>query len=128
MLQPAAGRPFSQPQLHLLVPMPFNPVTQSTLEKTVSSPNSSPISIFPLPKVKARPELLVLSAFLLFFRNAASSFTNDSAGTVSSSDYFIIQVTAADGSVNFTRINVPDERVKAERVATAEVALVTVTV
>ena len=37
--------------------------------------------------------------------NAAIAFTNGSAGTVSNGDYFIIQVTAADGTVNYTRIN-----------------------
>ena len=37
--------------------------------------------------------------------NAAAAFTNSSADTVSTGDYFIIQVTAADGTVNFTRVN-----------------------
>jgi hypothetical protein len=37
--------------------------------------------------------------------NAATAFTNGSTATVSSGDYFIIQVTAADGTVNYSRIN-----------------------
>jgi uncharacterized repeat protein (TIGR02543 family) len=38
--------------------------------------------------------------------NAATAFTNGSADTVSNGDYFIIQVTAADATVSFTRLNV----------------------
>jgi len=38
--------------------------------------------------------------------NAAAAFTDGSAGAVSTGDYFIVQITAADGTVNFTRINV----------------------
>jgi hypothetical protein len=38
--------------------------------------------------------------------NAATAFTNGSADTVSNGDYFIIQVTAADATVSFTRFNV----------------------
>jgi hypothetical protein len=38
--------------------------------------------------------------------NAAAAFTNSSAGTVSNGDYFIIQITAADGTVNYSRVTV----------------------
>jgi hypothetical protein len=37
--------------------------------------------------------------------NAAAAFTNSSTGTVSNGDFFIIQVTAADGTVNYSRVN-----------------------
>ena len=37
--------------------------------------------------------------------NAAAAFTNSSTGSVSNGDFFIVQVTAADGTVNYTRIN-----------------------
>jgi uncharacterized repeat protein (TIGR02543 family) len=37
--------------------------------------------------------------------NAAAAFTNGSTGTVSNGDFFIIQVTAADGTVNYSRVN-----------------------
>jgi uncharacterized repeat protein (TIGR02543 family) len=37
--------------------------------------------------------------------DAAAAFTNGSAATVSNGDYFIIQVTAADGTVNYSRVN-----------------------
>ena len=38
--------------------------------------------------------------------NAAAAFTNGATDTVSNGDYFIIQVTSADATVNFTRFNV----------------------
>jgi uncharacterized repeat protein (TIGR02543 family) len=38
--------------------------------------------------------------------NAATAFTNGSTGTVSNGDYFIVQVTAADSTVNYSRFNV----------------------
>ena len=38
--------------------------------------------------------------------NAATAFTNGATDTVSNGDYFIIQVTSADATVNFTRFNV----------------------
>jgi uncharacterized repeat protein (TIGR02543 family) len=38
--------------------------------------------------------------------NAAAAFNNGSADAVSNGDYFIIQVTSADATVNFTRFNV----------------------
>jgi uncharacterized repeat protein (TIGR02543 family) len=37
--------------------------------------------------------------------NAAAAFTNGSTGTVFNGDFFIIQVTAADGTVNYSRVN-----------------------
>jgi hypothetical protein len=37
--------------------------------------------------------------------NLAAAFTNGATDTVTNGDYFIIQVTAADATVNFTRIN-----------------------
>jgi uncharacterized repeat protein (TIGR02543 family) len=37
--------------------------------------------------------------------NAAAAFTNGSTSTVSNGDFFIIQVTAADGTVNYSRVN-----------------------
>ena len=37
---------------------------------------------------------------------AAQSFTNSSSATMSNGDYFVIQVTAADGTVNYTRVDV----------------------
>ena len=38
--------------------------------------------------------------------NAAPAFTNGSAATISNGDYFIVQVTAADATVRFTRFTV----------------------
>jgi uncharacterized repeat protein (TIGR02543 family) len=37
--------------------------------------------------------------------NAAAAFTNGSTGTVSNGDFFIVQVTSADGTVNYSRVN-----------------------
>ena len=54
-----------------LSPILLKPVPQTTFAKDVSWPNSWAIPIFPLPKVKVRPELFVVSLFLPLFRNAA---------------------------------------------------------
>jgi uncharacterized repeat protein (TIGR02543 family)/LPXTG-motif cell wall-anchored protein len=67
----------------------------TTFTKTSSSATITKIAKFP----SGTPE--TPSNFA-----AAQSFTNSSSATMSDGDYFIIQVTAADGIENFTRINV----------------------